>query len=151
MIDGVIIKDLKRIADERGYLMEILRDDDEFFDRFGQTYVSAVEPGVVKAWHYHREQTDHAVCVSGMIKLVMHDDREGSPTKGETQVLFIGDRNPQLVRIPKGVYHGWKGISTFPSLVINVPDRHYDYENPDEYREDPHGDKIPYDWSREDG
>jgi len=151
MIDGVQIKELKLIPDERGYLMEMLRDDDPFFQGFGQCYVSATYPGAVKAWHYHQHQTDHFVCVKGQIKLVLYDDREGSPTRGEIQEFFLGELGRRLVSVPRGVYHGWKCISQEMSLVVNMPDRHYDYENPDEIREEPHGGKIPYDWARKDG
>ena len=65
MIDGVIVKPLKVIPDERGWLMEMLRADDPFFQKFGQCYLTVVYPGVVKGWHYHKKQTDHFVCVQG--------------------------------------------------------------------------------------
>ena len=81
-IAGVKTKRLARIPDERGWLMEILRADDvEFFSAFGQVYVSATYPGVVKAWHYHKAQVDTFACVAGMIKLVLVDTRPGSPKK----------------------------------------------------------------------
>ena len=76
MIDGVVVQPLRLIPDERGYLMEMLRSDDPVFERFGQSYVTAVYPGVVKGWHYHRKQTDHFVCVHGMAKVVLYDGRE---------------------------------------------------------------------------
>ncbi len=63
LIQGVTVKPLKVIADERGYLMEMMRVDDPFFQKFGQTYVSVAYPGVVKGWHYHKKQTDHFVIV----------------------------------------------------------------------------------------
>ena len=74
-IQGVKTKSLRLIPDERGFLMEILRADDELFTKFGQVYVSATYPGVVKAWHYHRDQVDNFVCVAGMVKLVLVDTR----------------------------------------------------------------------------
>ena len=73
MIDGVIVKKLRVIPDERGYLMEMLRADDEFFQKFGQVYLTVAYPGVVKGWHYHKKQTDHFVGVSGMMKVVLFD------------------------------------------------------------------------------
>ena len=81
MIDGVQVKKLKVIADERGRLMEILRSDDEIFGGFGQVYMTTAYPGVVKAWHYHHEQDDCFTCVKGMMTLVLYDNREGSPGK----------------------------------------------------------------------
>ena len=151
MIDGVKTKKLKLISDERGWLLEMLRADDELFTCFGQTYVSAVFPGVVKGWHAHSEQTDNIVCVSGMVKLVLYDDREGSPTRGTVREFFIGERNPMLVQIPPNIYHGWKGIGDSVALVVNIPDQLYNYEHPDEIRVDPHNNDIPYDWTRKDG
>ena len=150
-IEGVKVKPLKLIPDERGYLMEILRaDDTELFTRFGQVYVSATYPGVVKAWHYHREQVDNFVCVAGMVKLVLVDTREGSPTKGAVNEFFLGTENRTLVQVPNLVYHGWKCVSSEMSLVVNVPNEAYRYVDPDEYRLEPHG-TLPYDWTRRDG
>lgn len=150
-IHDVRTKALRVMPDERGFLMEILRaDDGEFFTRFGQVYVSATYPGVVKAWHYHKVQVDHFACVAGMIKLVTIDTREGSPTEGAVNEFFIGTQNAMLVQIPAGVYHGWKCISNEMSLVVNVPTEPYHYTEPDEYRIDPHG-TLAYDWSRKDG
>ena len=75
MIDGVMVKKLKVIPDERGRLMECLRSDDELFVRFGQFYMTTTFPGVVKGWHLHDAQWDNIVCVKGMIKLVLFDGR----------------------------------------------------------------------------
>jgi dTDP-4-dehydrorhamnose 3,5-epimerase len=151
MIDGVKIKKLKVIPDERGRLMEILRSDEDIYEKFGQIYVTAAYPGVVKAWHYHREQTDHLVCVSGMMKIVLYDAREGSSTNGEVNEFFCGIHNPLFIKVPKGIYHGFKCISDTEALVINIPDKLYDYDSPDEFRVDPHKNDIPYDWARKDG
>jgi dTDP-4-dehydrorhamnose 3,5-epimerase len=151
MIDGVKIKKLKVIPDERGRLMEILRSDEDIYEKFGQIYVTAAYPGVVKAWHYHREQTDHLVCVSGMMKIVLYDAREGSSTNGEVNEFFCGLHNPLFIKVPKGIYHGFKCISDTEALVINIPDKLYDYDSPDEFRVDPHKNDIPYDWARKDG
>jgi dTDP-4-dehydrorhamnose 3,5-epimerase len=150
-IDGVATKVLKPIVDERGFLMEMLRMDDELFKGFGQAYVTAVNEGVVKAWHYHNEQTDHFVCLVGHIKLVLHDCRENSLTYGLVNEFFIGERNPLLVQIPPKVLHGFKGISAPHALVLNLPDKPYNYDQPDEYRVDPHSLDVPYDWTRKDG
>ena len=151
VIDGVKTKKLRLIPDERGWLMEILRSDDpEFFTRFGQVYVSATYPGVVKAWHYHKHQVDNFACITGMVKLVLVDTREGSATKGVMNEFFVGAQNPTLVQVPNLVYHGWKCIGTEVSTVVNVPTELYRYDDPDEFRIEPHG-TLPYDWSRNDG
>ncbi len=132
-IDGGHGKVLKRIADERGWLMEMLRADDEFFSKFGQAYLTAVYPGVVKAWHYHNVQTDHFVCVQGMAKVVLYDAREDSPTGGTINEFFMGVMNPLLVQIPPLVHHGFKGISPELAVILNIPTEVYRYDDPDEY------------------
>jgi dTDP-4-dehydrorhamnose 3,5-epimerase len=150
-INGVQVKTLRPIPDERGWLMEILRrDETDLLPAFGQVYVSATYPGVVKAWHYHKTQIDNFACVAGMVKLVLIDTREDSPTRDVVNEFFIGVHNPMLVQVPKLVYHGWKCIGTEPSLVVNIPSEPYSRESPDEFRLDPHG-TLAYDWSRKDG
>ena len=151
MIDGIQIKKLKVIPDERGRLMEILRNDDDLFERFGQVYVTTTYPEVVKAWHLHRKQTDNIACVQGMIKLVIYDSREESSTFQEVNQFYLGVHNPTLVQIPAGLYHGWKCISQEEAVIVNLPTEVYNFKEPDEARLDPHDNDIPYDWSRKDG
>ncbi|MCX5831661.1 MAG: dTDP-4-dehydrorhamnose 3,5-epimerase family protein [Deltaproteobacteria bacterium] len=151
MIAGVVVKKLKVIPDERGRLMEILRADDETFSKFGQVYMTAAYPGVVKGWHYHKKQFDNMAVVKGMMKIVLYDGRENGPTYGEINEIFAGDHNPVLVHIPPYVYHGFKCISTEEALVVNVPSESYNYLEPDEFRLPPHGTDIPYSWDRKDG
>jgi dTDP-4-dehydrorhamnose 3,5-epimerase len=151
MIDNVAVKQLKVIPDERGRLMEILRSDEPIFEGFGQVYLTTTYPHVVKAWHYHKKQDDYITCVKGMIKMALYDAREGSATRGEINVFYIGDHNPLLVRVPRMVYHGWKCISEDEALIINAPTMPYNYSDPDEFRLDPHTPDIPYTWERKDG
>lgn len=150
MIEGVKTKRLRVIPDERGRLMEILRSDDELFIKFGQVYITTAYPGVVKAWHYHKKQYDNITCIKGMIKLVLYDPRDDSPTKGEVNEFFIGEHNPLLVHVPPLVYHGFKCISIEESIVLNCPTEIYNYTEPDEYRVDPHRGDVPYNWARVD-
>jgi dTDP-4-dehydrorhamnose 3,5-epimerase len=151
MIDGVRTKRLKVIPDERGLLMEMLRDDDDIFQKFGQVYLSVVYPGVVKGWHYHKKQTDHFVFVKGMAKVVLFDDRESSATRGEVNEFFMGEHNPILLVIPPLVLHGMKGVGGEPAYLVNVPTEHYVYDDPDEHRVDPNDPKIPYRWELKHG
>lgn len=146
MIQGVEIKKLTRHADERGFLMELLRKDDPIFSKFGQTYVSMNYPGVVRAWHYHHKQDDYFVCVKGMIKVALYDMREGSPTRGEVAEYYLGDNNNIILRIPVGVAHGYKTVGAEPSLLINFPSETYDPKEPDEFRLDWDTSEIPYNW-----
>lgn len=144
-IDGVRITPLRRIPDERGAVLHMLRADAAHFEGFGEIYFSMVNPGAIKAWHIHREMTLNYAVPVGMVKLVLYDDREGSSTRGELQELFVGELDYCLVTVPPLVWNGFKGIGTVPALVANcatVP------HAPDEIdRLDPFTDAIPYDWS----
>ena len=151
MIKGVYTKQLRVLPDERGRLMEILRNDDGVFIKFGQVYMTTTYPGVVKAWHLHKKQTDNVCCVHGMIKLVLYDQREDSPTFKEVNQFYLGIHNPLLVQIPADVYHGWMCVSQEEAIVVNVPTEVYKPKEPDEHRLDPHKNDIPYRWSRKDG
>ncbi len=151
MIEGVKIKKLKVIPDERGRLMEMLRCDDDFFTKFGQAYMTTAYPGVVKGWHYHKIQADNMIIIKGMMKVVLYDDRKNSKTYKELNEFFAGEHNPVLIHIPAGVLHGFKCTSEAEAICINIPTEAYNYEKPDEYRADPHSKEIPYDWTRKDG
>jgi dTDP-4-dehydrorhamnose 3,5-epimerase len=151
MINGVTIKKLKVIADERGRLMEILRCDDTFYEKFGQVYMTTAYPGVVKGWHYHKIQHDNMAVVKGMMKIVLYDGRKESATFGEVNEIVAGIHNPVLVHIPPFVYHGFKCISEDEAIVVNTPTEVYNYSEPDEFRLPAHGSDIPYSWERKDG
>ncbi len=145
MIAGVLVKSLTRIPDERGSVMHMLRCDDPEFEGFGEIYFSTVWSGAIKGWHLHARMTLNYVVVVGHIKLVLYDDREGSPTRGTVQELFLGEDNYCLVRIPPLVWNGFKGLGARRSIVANCATIPYD---PDEIRRlDPIGGGIPYDWN----
>ena len=147
MIEGVVVKELRVVPDERGHLTEMLRSDDEVFDRFGQAYITTTYPGVIKGWHMHLKQDDNVVCVRGMIKLVLYDGRVDSSTRGDVAEVFLGEQKPLLVHIPREVYHGWKCISEHEAYIVNMPNELYDYDDPDEHRLPCETEEIPYDWT----
>jgi dTDP-4-dehydrorhamnose 3,5-epimerase len=149
-IAGFAVKELHVIPDDRGRLFEVLRRDDPLFRGFGQAYVTTTLPGVVKAWHRHQRQTDFFCCVAGMIKLVLVDDRPGSPSHGRVEALWLGVHKPRLVVVPPGVWHGWTCTSVEEAMVLNLATEPYDHHAPDEERLAPHG-TLPYDWARRDG
>lgn len=151
MIYGVVIKKLKVIPDERGRLMEILRSDDNFFEKFGQVYMTTAYPGVVKGWHYHKKQYDNMAVIHGMMKIVLYDSRNESATFGEINEIFAGIHNFVLIHIPPFVYHGFKCISENEAIVINTSTEVYNYNEPDEFRLPAHNSNIPYQWERKDG
>lgn len=145
MIQGAVIKKLSVYPDERGEVKHMLRSTDLEFEKFGEIYFSNVYPGVVKGWHLHKIMTQNYAVVSGMIKLVLYDDRPESSTHGELQEIFMGMDNYVLVKIPPLVWNGFKGIGMTPAIVANCATIPHD---PDEIvRKDPFTDDIPYDWS----
>ena len=145
MIDGVMVRPLRQIPDERGKVMHMLRRDDPWFTEFGEIYFSVVYPGVVKGWHLHREMTINYAVPSGMIKLVCYDERDASPTKGQLQEIYTGEDFYALITVPVGVWNGFKGMGTKPAIVANCASIPHD---PAEIvRLDPFSDRITYDWS----
>lgn len=148
-IKDVAIVPLRRIPDERGMILHMLRADAPHFERFGEIYFATAYPGVIKAWHLHTTQTQNYACIQGMIKLVLHDSRDGSPSKGVVEELFIGDNNYVLVRIPYGITNGWKCIGTQTALLANCATEPH---RPDEMiRIDPFTKDIPYRWDLKHG
>lgn len=134
MIDGVKVIRLNRHADDRGYLVEILRNDDEYYQGFGQAYISFLRSGCIKAWHKHVKQTDHFYVVSGTSKIGLYDDREGSPTTGQYQTVTLGtDGLNALLTIPPMVWHGQMSLSP-ETYLLNMPTEPYNANEPDEIR-----------------
>jgi len=143
-IEGVVVKKLKKIPDERGSILHMLKKEDDEFNLFGEIYFSTIYPGVIKGWHIHKEMELNYAVISGNIKLVLYDERENSKTKGTLMEIFIGDKNYALVKIPKMVWNGFKGIGTQEAIVANCTTISH---RPDEIeRLDPFSKKIPYDW-----
>ncbi|MFH1849327.1 MAG: dTDP-4-dehydrorhamnose 3,5-epimerase family protein [archaeon] len=148
-IKGVTVKRLNIIPDERGSIFHMLRNDDEFFEEFGEIYFSTVHPEAIKGWHLHTKMTLNYAVISGMIKLVLYDDREGSMTKGNIMEIFMGEQNYILAKIPANIWNGFKGIGTCTAIVANCATIPHD---PNEIkRMDPFSDIISYDWNLKNG
>lgn len=143
-INGLQIRPLRRIPDERGAIFHMLRNDSEGFEAFGEIYFSMVYPGVVKGWHIHHRMTLNYAVPVGMVKLVCFDDRPDSSTRGNVVEIHVGELNYVLVTIPPLVWNGFKGAGTGPALVANCSTIPHD---PDEIeRRDPFDPDVPYDW-----
>jgi dTDP-4-dehydrorhamnose 3,5-epimerase len=145
VIEGVKQIPLRRIPDERGTVMHMLKRTDPHFIEFGEIYFSTIYEGVVKAWHKHRDMTLCYACVHGRIKLVVYDDRNGSPTKGQLDEFFLGPDNYALVIIPPGVWNGFKGMTDPHAIVANCCTHPHDPGRSE--RKPPHDGDIPYDWA----
>ncbi|MFI5261353.1 MAG: dTDP-4-dehydrorhamnose 3,5-epimerase family protein [Candidatus Limnocylindrales bacterium] len=146
-IEGVVTIPLRRIPDERGTIFHMLRRDDPHFIEFGEIYFTSIYRDVIKGWHRHRDMTLNYACISGRIKLVLYDDRPGSPTRGALQEHFLGPDDYSLVVIPPGVWNGFKGLSD-SALVANCATHPHDPARTD--RLDPGDPAIPYDWRLKD-
>ena len=144
MIEGVLVQELKQIADERGRVMRMLRVDDSVFEKFGEIYFSEVLPRVIKAWNRHKRMSQLFAVPVGKIRLVIYDDREMSKSKGNLKALEIGRDHYQLVKIPPNLWYGFKCTSEHPALLVNCTDLPHD---PQEIqRLDPFSTEIPYTW-----
>jgi dTDP-4-dehydrorhamnose 3,5-epimerase len=144
-IQGVEVVPLVARVDDRGYLIEILRANDQHFTKFGQVYlVGDVTRGTIRAFHKHRELWDWFFISHGSAKFALYDDREDSPTYRETMIVVTGERNPALLVVPPGVYHGWMALEDDTQLVSTASEV-YNRQNPDEVRVSP--DSFGIDWS----
>ena len=148
MIEGVKVRDLNVNIDERGRLVEVYRRDWGFFDPPpAMAYYSVSYPEVIRAWHRHkRGQVDYFLCPSGHVRIGIYDDRDGSPTRGEHMTCEIGEHCQQVVRIPGKCWHGFKVLGDERAMLINLPSKLYDHDDPDEERIPADSDQIPFDW-----
>jgi len=147
-INGVIIRPLKKIPDERGTIMHGVRNDN-LLNPFGEVYFKKLYFNVVNGWHVHESLILNYICIFGMIKLVLFDMRDNSQTRGKVQEVFFGDDNYCMVHIPPGIANGSKGMGTPFSIMSNIASEPH---NPSiKYKRiDPHSGDIPYDWARRD-
>ena len=145
VIEGVVIKKLNKIPDERGCVFHMLKKEDPEFNGFGEIYFSSVYPGVIKAWHLHTEMELNYAVIYGNIKLVLYDDREASETRGNLMEIFAGDNKYILIKVPPFVWNGFKGIGGKEAIVANCSTISH---RPDEIKRlDPFSAKIKYDWN----
>lgn len=125
MIEGVIIKELKKYEDSRGWLAEIWRDDESNF-RPKMGYTSVTKPGMVRGPHEHLGQSDCFIFLGpGTFELYLWDRRKASATRKEHFKIKIGEEHPVVIIVPPGIVHGYKNISDKNAWCINIPDKLY--------------------------
>ncbi|MDQ0255374.1 dTDP-4-dehydrorhamnose 3,5-epimerase [Evansella vedderi] len=146
MIEGVKEKKCIHHVDDRGFFMELVREDEALLERFGQLSLSMSYPGVIKAFHYHENQDDVWFFPVGNAQVVLHDLREDSPTYKETNVFYMGETNPIVLVIPKGVAHGYRVLGTSPATIVYLTSQAYNPNAPDEYRIPWDDESIGFDW-----
>ncbi len=143
-VAGVEIRPLAVIADERGAVLHMLRADAPHFQQFGEIYFSLVNPGCVKAWHRHRDMALNYAVPQGRIRLVVYDDRDGSPTHGAVMDIETGQGSYSLITIPPGTWSGFAAMGAVPALVANCATLPHDpHEIDRRAADDP---AIPYAW-----
>lgn len=146
LIQAVVVVSLRKVINERGHLLEIQRNDESVYPGFGQAYITATKPSVVKAWYLHHNMTDQIAIISGNITLAMYDSRSDSSTHGSTQVLRMHEDSPSLVQIPPGVWHGFRADSSSPALLMHLNTMPWNETSPDEDRLPVDTDEIPFTW-----
>ncbi len=133
MLNGIIIKPIKRLQDERGFFTEIMRKDwKDLFgnDSIAQANLSLTFPGIIRAWHKHvKGQTDYFIALKGTIKICAYDEK----TEELNEIISSG-QNLQAVRMPGHYWHGFKALGNEPALLLYFTTRLYDYNSPDEER-----------------
>jgi dTDP-4-dehydrorhamnose 3,5-epimerase len=125
MIKGVIVTELKKWEDDRGWLSELFRNDETDY-RPVMSYISMTNPGISRGPHEHVHQSDNFIFAGpGEFDLYLWDRREGSETNGEQVTIRVGESNPCSVIVPPGVVHGYICTSDIPAFSINFPDKLY--------------------------
>ena len=144
MIEGVKLVNLVAHVDDRGYLIEILRATDEHFTKFGQVYiVGDMARGTIRAFHKHDVLWDWFFISHGSAKFALRDDRPDSPTYEQMETYVITQRNPSLLVVPPGVFHGWMSLEDDTQLISTASEV-YNRKKPDEVRVPP--DSFGYNW-----
>ena len=127
IVHDVVIRDLMKYQDNRGWLIELFRSDaiaKEFLPEM--SYISQTEPGVARGPHEHKDQAD-LFCIIGpsTFRLYLWDARKDSPTFGQKMTIDAGEQKPQAVIVPAGVVHAYRNVGNIQGWVINLPNRLY--------------------------
>lgn len=124
-IEGVVFFDLEAYHDDRGFLIELFRNDClEDFNYPMMAYLSETKPGVVRGPHEHKYQTD-LFCFVGPadFELNLWHRRGGFLPEIYKEIHIVGSSNPVAVLVPPGVVHAYKNISDIPGIVFNAPNK----------------------------
>jgi dTDP-4-dehydrorhamnose 3,5-epimerase len=151
LIDGMEVRETRPVPHEDGHVTEIARVSWGILSQpVVQVHMTTTMAGRVRAWGLHQKSTDRLFVVNGLVRIVLFDGRLHSPTHGRFTELTLSEKNPALVTVPPDVYHGWKNIGTTEAIVINMPTRVYQYDEPDAldlpWDGDLAAELIPYRW-----
>jgi len=159
MLPGIVVRELKKLLDERGMFCELMRKDWRDLlveDEVVQANLSLTYPGIIRAWHRHtRGQVDYFVVLRGALRICAYDDEAESETYGQLTEIVSSSEKLQVVRIPGHYWHGFKVIGSEPAVLLYFVSRLFDYQHPDEQRRPWNDHKIidpatgePFDWNR---
>jgi len=149
LIAGVKLREVKHVAKDNGHLTEIFRKDWALdTGEVDQVFQVSLLPGGLSAWHTHMHTIDRLFINQGLVKVVLYDARESSPTYKMVNVFRLGTVRPALLIIPPGVWHGVQNLADSIGLVLNLVDKAYEYKDPDHWRLPWDTDKIPYRFSK---
>lgn len=146
-IAGVVVREVLHVPGERGTLTELFRGEWDEAGPVAQVFHIELRPGAISAWHCHARAVDRLFAVSGCLKIVLFDGRDGSATRGRVNEFTVGAARPTLIVVPSEVWHGVRNLDGTPSSIVNMPTHAYDYDAPDHYRLPWDTAEIPYDWS----
>lgn len=144
LIDGSLVREGAHIVTANGITTEVHRQDWGILGDLRHAIHVALRPGALSAWHLHRLKTDHLMTIDGHLRVVLFDDREGSPTRGQVDVHHVAGVRPQLLVIPPDVWHGVQNLGAGSACFVNYFDVAYDHADPDEYRLPPDSPDVPY-------
>ena len=144
LISGVEYKEVRNVIKDNGYLTEMYRSEWFSHTDINQVFRVYLQPGAISAWHAHEITTDHLSIISGTVKVVLFDGRKESSTAGMINEFKISAHRPGTLLIPPGIWHGVQNIHEDASLILNMVDKAYIYENPDHIRIESNDPQIPY-------
>jgi dTDP-4-dehydrorhamnose 3,5-epimerase len=145
LIAGVAVRSAVTHVDDRGEICEVF---DPAWGVLAEpvvyVYQAMVRPGKAKGWIVHRQQDDRLFVSLGSLRIVLYDAREGSPTQGRVNEIFLSERNRGLVVIPRGVFHAVQNVGGVDAYFVNLPTRPYVHDDPDKFRLPIDTDQIPF-------
>jgi dTDP-4-dehydrorhamnose 3,5-epimerase len=151
LIHGVQFRPTRPVPHEDGHVTEVARASWEILGGpLVQVHITTTLPGRIRAWGLHQAVTDRLFVVAGLVKIVIFDGRNASPTFGQVNEFLVSESSPGLLIVPPALYHGWKNIGVDAAIVINMPDTMYNHDAPDAldlpWDSEPAQRIVPYTW-----
>jgi len=145
LIEGVIVKDVKNVVSQNAVITEMYRNDWGLGNTdLQQATLIAFHPRVTTVWYLHERQKDLVMCIKGILRMALYDDRKNSPTCGDVNVFHLSEKRPQLIVIPPNVWHGFQNLLGETSQIANFFDIRFQHKEPDTRRLPSDTDRIPY-------